>query len=77
MDVFRCDPGHGGAAAYLGAPHHGKRPMTDSLLLPHEIGRISYSIRSCSRCSGELQPNGGTGRRAWRCAVCDRTARDR
>jgi tRNA(Ile2) C34 agmatinyltransferase TiaS len=51
--------------------------MTDSLLLPHEIGRISYSIRSCSRCSGELQPNGGTGRRAWRCAVCDRTARDR
>ena len=48
--------------------------MTDSLLLPHEIGRISYSVRSCSRCGGELHPH-ASGRRAWRCAVCQRTAR--
>jgi len=51
--------------------------MTDSLLLPHEIGWISYSVRACSRCGGELRPNGGTGRRAWRCGVCNRTARAR
>jgi len=51
--------------------------MTDSLLLPSEIGWISSSVRSCSRCGGELRPNRGTGRRAWRCEVCDRTARAR
>ena len=49
--------------------------MTDSLLLPHEIGWVSYSVRSCSRCSGEMRPADGTGRRAWRCEVCNRTAR--